>query len=173
MPRTLNAKCNQCDKEFYKRPSQQTKRSFCSWNCWRTTQKREAKFIGKIKCLECQKPIASDSNRTRSVRNRKYCSITCSNKGRISRKWSTKRKPIGQIRNSRTLRRRMLEEVEYKCTGCGNTGKWLGKNLRLEIDHIDGNHENNKPSNLRFLCPNCHRQTPTWGKHKRKADGVR
>lgn len=28
---------------------------------------------------------------------------------------------------------------------------------QLDIDHIDGNHNNNEPSNLQTLCSNCHR----------------
>ena len=30
----------------------------------------------------------------------------------------------------------------------------------LEIDHIDGDAENNIETNLRVLCPNCHSLTP-------------
>jgi 5-methylcytosine-specific restriction endonuclease McrA len=52
---------------------------------------------------------------------------------------------------------------EYKCQICENDGNWMNKKLCLQIDHIDGNCENNKPDNLRFLCPNCHTQTETWG----------
>ncbi len=35
-------------------------------------------------------------------------------------------------------------------------------------DHIDGNRSNNREENLRWLCPNCHSQTPTFGKNKTK-----
>lgn len=28
---------------------------------------------------------------------------------------------------------------------------------QLDVDHIDGNHENNDPLNLQTLCANCHR----------------
>jgi hypothetical protein len=28
---------------------------------------------------------------------------------------------------------------------------------QLDVDHIDGNHENNDPNNLQTLCANCHR----------------
>jgi 5-methylcytosine-specific restriction endonuclease McrA len=28
---------------------------------------------------------------------------------------------------------------------------------QLDVDHIDGNHKNDEPSNLRTLCANCHR----------------
>lgn len=33
----------------------------------------------------------------------------------------------------------------------------------MQIDHIDGNSDNNVISNCRLLCPNCHTQTKTWG----------
>lgn len=51
----------------------------------------------------------------------------------------------------------------YLCEWCGNPGEWRDKPLGLDIDHIDGDRANNHPDNLRYLCPNCHRQTPTWG----------
>lgn len=28
---------------------------------------------------------------------------------------------------------------------------------QIDIDHIDGNHNNNSPENLQSLCANCHR----------------
>lgn len=34
--------------------------------------------------------------------------------------------------------------------------------IPIELDHIDGNPENNKSDNLRLICPNCHAQTPTY-----------
>ena len=58
-------------------------------------------------------------------------------------------------------RKRVLLEQNCKCSECQNDS-WMGKRLRLELDHIDGNHSNNERSNLRGLCPNCHSQTPTW-----------
>ena len=32
----------------------------------------------------------------------------------------------------------------------------------IELDHIDGNSENNKMENLRLLCPNCHSLQSTY-----------
>jgi 5-methylcytosine-specific restriction endonuclease McrA len=29
--------------------------------------------------------------------------------------------------------------------------------VQLDVDHIDGNHANDDPSNLQTLCANCHR----------------
>lgn len=46
--------------------------------------------------------------------------------------------------------------IPIQCCKCGNTGTWLGKNLKLEISHIDDISYNNVPSNLEWNCPNCH-----------------
>jgi len=52
---------------------------------------------------------------------------------------------------------------------CGNDGHWMGYNIALELDHIDGDTHNNTKENLRFLCPNCHATTQTYrGKNKNK-----
>ena len=62
-------------------------------------------------------------------------------------------------------RKRLLEEQNGKCLHCG-LDEWLGKKLVIEIDHIDGNHQNETRENFRGLCPNCHSQTPTWRRKK-------
>lgn len=70
---------------------------------------------------------------------------------------------IGQRQKSFHLRRALIESrVEYKCSICG-INKWRGHDLKLEIDHIDGNSTDNRMNNLRFLCPNCHSKTNTFG----------
>lgn len=68
----------------------------------------------------------------------------------------------------RQLKRAMIESgMEYKCA-CGLTNEWQGTTLVLEVDHIDGNWLNNRLENLRFICPNCHSQTPTSRSWKNK-----
>jgi len=52
--------------------------------------------------------------------------------------------------------------TKYECSSCG-INEWNNKPLILQIDHIDGNNKNNTIENFRYLCPNCHTQTETWG----------
>lgn len=40
------------------------------------------------------------------------------------------------------------------CEECGFVAKHP---CQLDVDHIDGNHENNEEGNLQTLCANCHR----------------
>jgi Zn finger protein HypA/HybF involved in hydrogenase expression len=67
-----------------------------------------------------------------------------------------------------TQRRIVIEEQQGQCADCG-LAEWQGFSLVLEIDHYDGNNQNNQRSNLRGLCPNCHSLTSTWrGRNKAK-----
>lgn len=65
--------------------------------------------------------------------------------------------------SSYKLLRRLVAEgyKEYCCEKCGITD-WMGKTISLQLDHIDGNHNNNALENLRVVCPNCHSQTETY-----------
>lgn len=59
-------------------------------------------------------------------------------------------------------------EIPYECAIC-HIKDWNGKPLVFTMDHIDGNTNNNEISNLRWICPNCDRQLPTYaGKNKKR-----
>jgi len=61
-----------------------------------------------------------------------------------------------------TRRLYLLQKAEYKCTRCGFEERRACGSTILEIDHVDGNHQNNDFSNLQVLCPNCHALTPKY-----------
>ena len=64
-----------------------------------------------------------------------------------------------------TVRNKVIENdlIPYNCALCGCSSEWNGHPLTLQLDHINGNNKDNRLVNLRFLCPNCHSQTKTWG----------
>lgn len=70
----------------------------------------------------------------------------------------------GKPRKASQLRRAMIEYGHlYKCALCECEPLWLGKELVLQVDHKNGDHNDNTPENVWFLCPNCHTQTDNWG----------
>jgi len=114
-------------------------------------------------CQSCGK-----SNDWNYSSTNKYCNHTCSQDG-----WYTT-VTLPLILEGKTSPKKLKDAVTkflierdgYKCSTC-NLIDWLGEKMILDIDHIDGDNSNNFPSNWRFLCPNCHRMTPTWGNKKR------
>lgn len=66
--------------------------------------------------------------------------------------------PKGKRERSSTLRRALIESgKEYICNVC-KINKWLDQPLKLQINHINKDKNNNYIDNLEFLCPSCHYQ---------------
>ena len=61
------------------------------------------------------------------------------------------------------LKIRLINEgyLEPTCDICRRT-YWVGEAIPLQLDHVNGNNDDNSLDNLRLLCPNCHAQTPQY-----------
>lgn len=71
----------------------------------------------------------------------------------------------GSTYNTKNLKKRLYDEglKERKCEKCGQDEWWYGEKISLILDHINGNHDDNRLINLRILCPNCNATLPTHG----------
>ena len=74
-----------------------------------------------------------------------------------------RQRDFSTLRGRTSIRRRILTNklLPYKCSKCG-IKEWNKEKLSLVLDHINGINNDNKLENLRWVCPNCNSQLPTF-----------
>jgi len=88
-------------------------------------------------------------------------------KARLTRERNFLDKPFEEISPS-SIRKRIALEQKGHCNKCG-LDEWMGEPIALELEHKDGDNQNNSRDNLECLCPNCHATTDTWrGRNKNR-----
>lgn len=164
----LNPKlCKNC---LVNLPYEKRHNTFCSRSCAAifnnsTNPKRvRSSIIGTGKCLFCGNEIKT---------YKKYCDNKCHSSFKNAEKvqlWLSTGS-TGKLDNSSTpwIKNYILNRQNNRCSHCG-LSEWRGLPITLELEHKDGNSQNNVESNLECLCPNCHSQTPTY-KGKNRGNG--
>jgi predicted RNA-binding Zn-ribbon protein involved in translation (DUF1610 family) len=74
--------------------------------------------------------------------------------------------------HSRSMaKRRIIKDSLFDhtlCSECGKENIWREKPLIMVLDHINGISNDHRIENLRFLCPDCNSQMPTFAGRSNK-----
>lgn len=152
-------RCAFCDSRL---PYEKRKNKYCDHSCAAKqtnlgVTRNPKKHERRTNCLKCDGRISGSG--------RIYCSKRCAGAHKED-------KFIGAfLSNSlkagssttRALRKYLIRTLGERCQEC----EWAKKHsitgrVPLEVDHKDGNAENNHPANVWLLCPGCHALTPTF-----------
>ena len=135
-----------------------TKRSqvkFCSHSC-SATYTNIKRGVTRY-CAFCNEELPQRRSRA------KFCNPKCA--GSYRRQEIFKRIEDGDTSLWQgAYRRYLVHKYGAKCMKCG----WAKKNtttgkVPVQLNHKDGNSNNNQLSNHELLCPNCHSLTPSFG----------
>lgn len=170
-------KCEKCNKEHN---GTYGSGRFCEETCARsfsTSEKRDEinekvskKLTKSGKYGKYKRPVTYCLYCGLVAKNGNFCSNECRHLysyNEYIKKWHegiVDGTRAGGVALSAHIRRYLFIKYNNKCSKCG----WNEKNLKtgkipLQVDHIDGNSDNNTEENLDLLCPNCHSLTPTYG----------
>lgn len=139
----------------------------------------KARKIKIVHCKYCGKQL--DNSRKTFCNN--SCAASYNNIHRGEHSETTRIKIAKSLRTNKTketfvkskrIKGNSLKEKLYrnglkerKCEICGLT-EWNGKEIILQLHHINGDNKDNRLENLQILCPNCHSQTDNFCNKNRK-----
>jgi hypothetical protein len=119
-------------------------------------RKNAAKPKVSKQCLNCETVMENVKT------SKKFCCFKCSADYRRKVKFNEIEAGNNSLYVS-NYRNYLVHTRGGKCESCGwdKINPVTGK-CPIELEHIDGNSENNSLDNLKLLCPNCHSLTPTY-----------
>jgi hypothetical protein len=149
--------CKFCNKDLLNKDYRQI---FCNRSCAASYNNKITKTKTRLinNCVVCK---------TILINQKKYCSLQCN----LEAKWNATIQKIenGKETSTNSLKKYLYSFRPHKCEICMGE-EWMGNKMPLVMDHINGNSTDNRLSNLRLICPNCDRFTPTFG-IKNKGNG--
>jgi hypothetical protein len=157
-----------CKIEYIKR-----KNKFCNRSCGASfNNKGKVKNGTRIEDAECV--FCKLSFKPHFTSSGKYCSNRCQQDYEKEQyvkeiEDSQNANPRGHKTLPNFIKSYFKDKLGCKCSIC-NESEWMGKEIPLVLDHIDGHSWNDELSNFRLVCGNCDMQLPTY-KNKNKGNG--
>lgn len=150
----------QCEKCSNEHDGSYASGRFCSSKCARSfaTHAKRYEINDKVSAKRSRTGESTPAAHRRSHRTAKSYAEAARDV------WSVRRADPGYFNTLKTdgsRRKFLIDECGTTCAECGLT-KWRNLPMPVQLDHIDGNPENNVRENCRLLCPNCHALTPTY-----------
>lgn len=163
--------CEECSTPISYEKKRDNK--FCSQSCSAKKSNRDRILSQKTRtpeknkeyfCAGCSKEMLI------SKHIKKFCSLSC------QQDYKRNKKLENNVISSKSIRTLLIKKYGPVCMECG----WSKENpftklIPIELEHIDGNSENNTLDNVKLLCPSCHSLTATYkgankgkGRHKRR-----
>ena len=143
-------------------------RGWCSNGCGKRVKRHRHRFCSQ-KCLgesrtKVRPQCLSACGKRVSGSPRKYCSYECQQEYQFRVRVAALEAGVYRTQNCNGfLRRYLVSKLGERCSKCGWDARHPRTNrVPVEVEHIDGNWENNRPENLTLLCPNCHALTSTF-----------
>ncbi len=147
------SRCKECTSEFLAKYSTQL---FCNRSCSATYYNKSRKT--RPNCIGCTSGVSRTKNG--------YCTTQCRQQHEIFRWLSGELDGCRKYDHAEYVQRFLEQRSGLICEmpGCNEDRKRDDGTHVLQVDHIDGNWRNNRPENLRMICPTCHCLTDNWGK---------
>lgn len=149
-----NRSCKQCTASFMRKDLRQ---EFCSRSCSATFHNAGKRRHGfqSPKCISCESLSSNKSG---------YCTKACRQNHEIELWLDGKLDGHQKYKHAAYVQRYLEQRSRKVCEMPDCTEQRVRDNGRhiLQVDHIDGNWRNNKPENLRLICPSCHALTDTF-----------
>lgn len=169
--------CLCCNKEFeYNcRDKKEIDKKFCDNSCSATFNNKLRGSDVEIICINCKNDIIGTRKSGYVGKHRIYCNYKCQREYEKNKRFEKIENGDTSL-NTTQYKKYLIEKYGEKCMKCGwsEVNPYSG-NIPIELEHKDGNSENNSLDNLELLCPCCHSLTPTYkalnkgnGRHKRR-----
>ena len=178
---TKEIKCFLCDKIIIINKRCSAKNALCL-DCKKETYNIKRKEYNKKRQIKRRQTYKQKENNIRINKKEKFCKTCgkkinkkydfCCNKCVVEWKYieyilrwklGLENGMKGETSISSYIKKYIHRKYNDKCSICGwDKVNPITNKSPLEVEHIDGNWENNNENNLTLLCPNCHSLTPTY-----------